>query len=403
MRRFETEVTNAFRAKLEGIIEDGRSSAKRTIETVMREVPQDLIVRSKAMQFTPTPSSILAALPPYNPLIPKPIRQIHPIDNELPAGIADTLAKSQATGFGKQKPTASPRIEYTIHNHPLSQMCYRVGVPWKYAQHLMGQGNWGNELLAHSLRQHFLNSEARRFLVRSYNGQIRGFLSDRFRRLDSRPLVEAFCEACQNIGAVPVMGRATDTKVELKAMIPIVFEPVDGEVVGFYVNWSNSDYGNGAHELSSGIIRLQCTNLAVMDTSIRNVHHGRRLDDSIKYSQRTYDLDNRAMASAIKDTVEQLLGEETTTALCESIRASHEEKLSPNQMVARLKKELNKGETQSVIDAFNSPDVEMLPPGNSLWRLSNAISWVANNTEDTERRMDLERVAGKALAWANAA
>jgi len=31
--------------------------------------------------------------------------------------------------------------------------------------------------------------------------------------------------------------------------------------------------------------------------------------------------------------------------------------------------------------------------------VSNAISWVAGKTEDTERKLDLMKVAGKAMSW----
>jgi hypothetical protein len=49
---------------------------------------------------------------------------------------------------------------------------------------------------------------------------------------------------------------------------------------------------------------------------------------------------------------------------------------------------------KSVVDAFESPDVINLPEGNTAWRASNAISWVARHTEDAEMRLDLERAAG---------
>jgi len=41
------------------------------------------------------------------------------------------------------------------------------------------------------------------------------------------------------------------------------------------------------------------------------------------------------------------------------------------------------------------PDVELLPAGNTSWRLSNAVSWLAGQVEDGERRLELEKVAGQ--------
>jgi len=39
----------------------------------------------------------------------------------------------------------------------------------------------------------------------------------------------------------------------------------------------------------------------------------------------------------------------------------------------------------------------MLPPGNTTWRLSNAVSWVAGKMNDSERKLDLMKAAGALL------
>ena len=57
-----------------------------------------------------------------------------------------------------------------------------------------------------------------------------------------------------------------------------------------------------------------------------------------------------------------------------------------------LKKTLNKGEAEAAFNAYNSPDVYNLPAGNTAWRLSNAISWIAGQTEEPERKLDLMRL-----------
>jgi len=375
----------AARAKdhLAALIENGKQSATSVIEKVMTEVPVDRIVRGKALRFDGNiekrneglPAGILAAFPESNG---EEQRSEFPLINQ-------TLADTHKLG---------------IHKHALSQVCQRVGFPWKYAQALreVELETWGLPLLAHNLNELYARKGGR-FLLRSHDQELRGFLSDRYRRLDSRPLVEAFAGACEKVGAVPVQGYVTDTKVALKAMLPMVFEPAPNEVVAFYVYWGNSDYGNGAHELKVGILRLWCTNYAIMDDVLRQVHLGKRLTENISWSQKTYELDTKAMASAIEDIVSQSLNADRTTELCDAIRVAHEEKIDPRKAIARLKKDLTKGEAADVVEAFNSPDVENLPPGNTVWRMSNAISWVAGKTEDTERKLDLMKVAGKAMSW----
>jgi len=38
-----------------------------------------------------------------------------------------------------------------------------------------------------------------------------------------------------------------------------------------------------------------------------------------------------------------------------------------------------------------------MPAGNSMWRLSNAISSVARKTEDAERKLEISKLAGQIL------
>ena len=79
--------------------------------------------------------------------------------------------------------------------------------------------------------------------------------------------------------------------------------------------------------------------------------------------------------------------------MTETIRAANDRSMNKGQL-STATRTLPKHVQKSVIDAFESPDVINLPEGGTAWRASNAISWVARNTEDAELRIDLERAAG---------
>lgn len=57
--------------------------------------------------------------------------------------------------------------------------------------------------------------------------------------------------------------------------------------------------------------------------------------------------------------------------------------------------------TRAFDDAAQRPELVMsagdMPAGNTVWRMSNALSWIANSTEDAERRMSLQRLAGEVV------
>jgi hypothetical protein len=77
----------------------------------------------------------------------------------------------------------------------------------------------------------------------------------------------------------------------------------------------------------------------------------------------------------------------------EEIRHANEQAVDVPSVKESLKKALPKSESDAVIEAYNSPDTYNLPAGNTTWRLSNAISWIAGNTEDAERKLVVEQSA----------
>ena len=79
------------------------------------------------------------------------------------------------------------------------------------------------------------------------------------------------------------------------------------------------------------------------------------------------------------------------------IRRANDRPVDANQAREMLRKALQKHEADSVVEAYNSPDTVNMPAGNSMWRLSNAISWVAGKTEDAERKLEISKLAGQIL------
>jgi hypothetical protein len=366
-----SEAARKARANMERQIERGRASAVRVLEQIDSQVPADRIVAGQAVDFVPVGNGVEL-------LVSKELRQ-------------------------------------TIHPHALDQFADRAAIPLRLVRSLQdmatdelqtvttdaaaGRPLWAAELLAHNLREMYQKGPGRdkRYLMRSVNDQARGWLSDRYRRLDSRPLVQAFVEAGADFGAVPMRGFALATKVGLRLMLPMVFEPVPNEVLTFFLDWGNSDFGQGKNALRGGINRLWCTNECTTQDLLSQVHLGKRLDQNFAFSERTYELDTEASASAIKDMVTHALAPEQVHHTLAGIKAAHEEEVSPTQVSGFMKRWLTKGEAKEATDSFNSPDIINLPPGQSKWRLSNCISLLARDLDDEYRSLELQQIAGKAL------
>jgi hypothetical protein len=305
-------------------------------------------------------------------------------------------------GNGLQIRYVDPRqgtIRQPLHRHAVRQMATTVELPMKFIDGLQNTPEfWAKELLAHNLQTVFSNRYAKdRYLLRSIHGELRGFLSDRFRRLDSRPIVEAFAKAVQEKGALPYDGYVTDTKIAIQAIMPEVYEPIPGEMVAYGLSLENSDFGNGALSIRAYLLRIWCSNLAVTEEQMRQVHLGRRLDDSILYSDETYQLDAATTVSALRDVIGAQLNAETLHSRMETIRQANATAVDPARSKEELRKLLLKSETDAVVEAYNSPDTYNLPAGNTQWRMSNAISWIAGKTEDAERKLEMMKIAGDML------
>lgn len=367
---YKTAASNAAkvgRAKMEAIIEKGRQNAVQVIEQVQSQVPTDRIALANALTIVPV--------------------------------------DGRPESFGLRIKNEYPTM---VHEHALGQIAEKAGLYSKFMNDLRElsvkekkekDDPWAQELIAHNLNTLLQHTDGRH-LIRSVKTEgveeVRGFLSDRYRRLDSRPLLDAFMKSCTDIGAVPVDGYALDTRVRLRAVLPYVFEPVENEVMLFGIQWGNSDFGNGGHCLSLFNIRVMCTNTAICDEVLRQVHLGKRLEDNITYSRKTYELDTQANVSAMKDLVYDALSAEKVNGYLEQIKIAAEDQIDAKDITRILKTKLNKGEAEKVAALMSGPDVINLPPGQSTYRLSNAISFFAQTEGiSRNRQLDLQRIAGE--------
>lgn len=339
------------RERFERQLAEGRSSAEATIAHVVNTVPEDAIVSGGGLGFTAN---------------------------------------------GSLKVSFDDR-ERPVHKHAFGQIASRAGVPIKFANALIeSKDEWRHELLAHNLNEIYHRS-GKRYLTRSVDGELRGFLSDRFARYDSRPVLDRFIAAVQSVGALPLNGIATDTRWSLKAVLPKIYEPVPGEVLVYGLELLNSDFGNGALLLRQFMDRLWCWNLCSGEDAVRKTHLGAQLDEDIAYSERTYRLQTETQVSAVADATQHLLSEDRCEEMNNVIRKAADKEVSWKEVKSRLKM-LTKGETEKVKDLFEGQDTYNLPAGQTAWRLSNAVSWLATGLEDNERKLDLERAAGQLIA-----
>ena len=229
------------------------------------------------------------------------------------------------------------KVDQTLHRNAIYQMAQTTDMPVKFLDSLQAVAEpWGRELLAYNLQTVFNRRlQNKRYLLRSLQQEVRGFLLDSYRRIDSRPVVEAFAMAVEEKGALPYEGYVTDTRIAIQAIMPEVYEPVPGEVVAYGLSLENSDFGNGALSVRAYLLRIWCTNLAITQEEMRQVHLGKRLDESMIYSERTYELDAQATVSALKDVIQRQLNAEQLQQHMELIRWANDRPVARSRLRSR--------------------------------------------------------------------
>jgi len=383
----KNEMADNRAAKLAGWIDRGRQDAQKVFVGLAENRPRDFLVDSDSLDF-------------------------------------------DIRGRGIYVKTANN--EFLLHRHAINQMVTKTniltsGVANKMIDAATKGESWGKDLLLHNLHTIFSKSERKRVLMRAVpttNGlEVRGFLSDRYKRMDCSPIFEQFAKAAQKFGAVPVSmgvkgGGANyhhDIKVGFSMFLPHVFRPVEAlrdEVMIIGVTIQNSDFGGAALTVRQVVARIWCSNLMVTQDALRKMHLGSRLSQknelvdgihfSTEFAEDTYEADTKAMSLVTRDIVDNLLSESTVNAYTGRIRKAAEQEVDADKLINTLRTggQLLKGEANRVKDLYKSADVELMPPGNTAWRASNAIALFANEMDgegNSERAVELRQAAGVVL------
>jgi hypothetical protein len=262
-------------------------------------------------------------------------------------------------------------------------------------------------LLDRSVNTLFGEAPSRR-LVRALDGQVRAFLSDRYRRLDHEDLCEAVLPLLGQIPDVRFPSvEVTETHLYLKAVSPRVAGEVrPGDVVQAGVVVSNSEVGVGALVVRPLVYRLVCQNGLIVDDAMRRHHVGRHIDagdGGTLFGDETLRADDRAFWLKVRDLVAAAVTESGFAAVLGRLRdaSTSPEMADPSSGVRELSRRLGLsiGEQGSVL--------RHLTLGGDLTRYGavNAVTRASQDVAGYDRATELEGLGGRILemdgrAWA---
>lgn len=292
---------------------------------------------------------------------------------------------------------------FILNKFVYGQLAGKLNVPASYLTKLLMGPEWQRTLAYTILNTTNGWIDKDNVLVRTIGNEVRGIVSDQFRRLDSEMIFQAHLGEVYRDGAQISDGFMDDTRVMVESLLPdpiLMPTQYNGDVfLAFGTRLATSDYGDGALELRAFVMQGVCLNGMVRESVLRQVHLGGRLQSNLALSQHTYELDSEAQASAIRDLTKNLYSSESIKNRMLEVKAASDMLIEPENEIKMLLAagKLLKGEAEEVGKILMRNRAEDGVTGEStLWKFTQGLTAYSNQEGIAERRrMELQEIAGE--------
>lgn len=301
---------------------------------------------------------------------------------------------------------------FDINDLAHRQIGDHVGVPAKYYDRMRREAP---VLLADNVN-HWMGKDNSARMVRTLDGNIRAFLSDKYRPLENADLAEAVLPALLEMKLEVMSCEITERRLYIKAVDARINRDVpsgknrmgDGSHVIFdtlspAIIISNSEVGMGALSVETAVWTRACTNMAIFgQRSLRKYHVGGKheLTDGLVslLSEKTRRLSDAATWAQVSDVVKGAFDRARFDASVDDMMGMDKQPILGDvpkviELAARHF-DMQEGERKSVL--------RHLIEGGDLTRygLFNAITRTAEDLADYDRATDFERMGGKVIELA---
>lgn len=314
--------------------------------------------------------------------------------------IASTAALEMTPSGELELESDTTSHEFPITEHAHSQIAARLDIPAKYYKRMQQSAP---ELLAANVNQWFHNKPEQR-MVRTLDGEMRAFLSNKYRRLDNFDLASAVLPVLAEMGeGIDIIStELTQSQMYIKVINKrIELEVKQGDVVQAGIVISNSEIGLGSLKVEPLIYRLICSNgMVAQDYSQKRYHVGRHAEDNDAayelYRDETLKADDRAFFLKVQDTVRSAVDIAKFSTIVERMREATEQRIEGNPVKAvelvSSKFGLTQPESGGVLQ-------HLIQGGDlSAYGLLNAITRTSQDIETYDRATELERMGNRVLS-----
>lgn len=274
-----------------------------------------------------------------------------------------------------------------------------LGIPSKYYDRCLGDDP---KLLATNVNHWFAKyGGGERRMLRTLGGDLRGFLSDRYNRIEHEEIAEVVLPVLAEAGVEIRSCEITERRMYIAAVLPKVQAEVrKGDIVRAGVMVRNSEIGFGVAGVEPFAERLVCLNGMTMPAGKFSARHvGRRIgaDEDLNaiFSDEARRADDRAVLLKMRDVVRHALDEARFTHAVDKMRALAEGRVTgdPARAVELLAAKVgaNEDERGGILSALiTGADL-------SAWGLLNAVTAQAHAASSYDRSVEFTEAGGRLL------
>jgi len=288
---------------------------------------------------------------------------------------------------------------FPINDTAHGQLAQRLAIPKAYYDRMKSEAP---ALLTNNVN-HWFQTQPDKRMVRTLDGRVRAFLSDRYRTLDNFDLLQAALPVLADMKVEFMSCEVTDRHMYLKIIFPDMVADVPGsalkagDTVRGGLCLSNSEIGFSSLRAEPFIDRLVCTNGLISTFAMRKYHVGRGYEGESNVQEILRDETKEALDKGFWMKVQDVIRTAVTRDLFEKQVARFAEatqvkiEADPIQVVENVRKvfALSEGQAGGVLQ-------HLLREGDlSKWGLVNAVTRTAEDQGDYEDATGLERLGGK--------
>jgi len=269
------------------------------------------------------------------------------------------------------------------------QIADRLNIPKKYYDRMM---KVAPELLLSNVNN-WLQIEPENRLVRTMDGKIRAYLSDRYKEMDNFFVMSAFLPTLKQHQDLMVMSHSlTDNRMYIQFQFPKLRGEVKvGDTVTAGIVITNSEVGLGALDIREMIWRLSCSNGMITSSLKRSTHLGGNIGYEVYYSQDTMEKRRMALQGELKDVFSNAITQASFDKKLIELRQATKDVIEnrPTEFIKKVVRKFSLSETDGENVLLN-----MYKEGNlNRYGLINGVTYLSHGTENRDKQFEFESMA----------